>query len=454
MGTPIPPSGPVLGIAERRMWRIHRLDPDSVSHNITLLLDTDGASTGHLVAGIECVLTRAGVLGSVITVDDEGTPYREPRAQSGRWIEECARWALGAGPVDGDVEQLADALARLPFDLTTHTPVRARVVGSTVVLSFHHLAVDDTSWPLLLGSILAGRWIGAAHSEAPTGEPLTPIDAVENVDPARVGLAVEHARATWAAPGIAFPLSGELPAATPEQSWLAPLDEAPGRQLRQHLDAADLAAFTAFAPTVGATGSAALVALTALTVTAVTGAHDHVLLVPADNRGPGHTPDRVGYCGNIIPIRFTFDLEGSVGEALRAGVAAIYAAMTYADVDFGSVLTALRHSGGRFPVVEILASVRTAPMCGVQVPAGMSVDYRSISTGLAPYPLSLAVELADDGRAHLEVDFQLGTGEVVAEHAAAVVVSLLHRLPSAVDEPLAALLGATPTQQSRKRGSA
>ncbi|QKT05901.1 peptide synthetase [Gordonia sp. X0973] len=468
VGTPEASSGQSLGAAERRMWRIHQLDPESVSHNITLLLRGDGRSAQQLIVGIESTIAGAAVLSSTIAVvDDE--PRREPATTTGRWIEPGGLWALGGGTVGEGIgaQATASALARTPFDLTREAPVRARVFGSDdgpveVVLSFHHLAVDDTSWPLLLGSMLRGgldadsrlarsRYVDSA-SASPTldhrptrstdAEPvdyrLTRSTDAEPVD--RLPLAVEHARETWAAPGIRFPLSDELPSTTPEQSWLVPLDEAPGQQLRRDLDPGDLAAFAAYAPTIGGTANAALIALTALTVSALTGAYDHVLLVPADNRRPEQAPDLVGYCGNIIPIRFTFDPDGTVDDAMRAGLASIYAAMTYADVDFGSVLTALRRSGGRFPVVEIMGSVRNAPMRGIPVPDGVTVDYRSVSCGIAPYPMTLAIELADDGSAHLEVDCQLGTGEVIAERAVAAVTDLLHQIPPAAHEPLAALL--------------
>ncbi|GED96383.1 peptide synthetase [Gordonia crocea] len=431
------------------MWRIHQLDPDSVSHNITLLLSVAGTTAERVIAGIESTIANAAVLGSTITLDDDEQPRREPAKAIGRWAEPGGLWTLGKGPIGDGItpERTAAALARTPFDLTREVPLRARVFAAgsdgrvPVVLSFHHLAVDDTSWPLLLGSILAGGWTGdpdAAPSTAP--------------EPTSAQLAVDYARTTWAADDVRFPLSGELPATTAEQSWLAPLDEAPGQQLRTDLDPDDLVAFTAFAPSVGGTGNAALVGLIALTVTALTGATDHVLVVPADNRQPGQTPDRVGYCGNIIPIRFTFDPSDTVDAAMRAALASIYASMSHADVDFGTILTALRTSGGRFPVVEILGSVRNSPMRGIPVPDGVSVEYRSISSGIAPYPLTLAIEVADEVSAHLEVDFQLGTGEIIADRAAEVVATLLHRIPTAANQPLAALLDsvkATPTGASR-----
>lgn len=449
-----------LGVAERRMWRIHRLDPESVSHNITLLLECRGVTAEHLVAGVEAAVSGAEVLGSVIFDDDDntGTPRRLPREASGRWYIPGRCWGLGTSGIDvgsgttiDTCAEVGAELARTPFDLASEIPVRAWVDGSTLVLSVHHLAVDDTSWPLLLGAILAGQWPGPApdtprgsstpsHRRPASGSVAT--TAAVGASPERLERAVSHARGTWAQEGIRFPLSGQLPDTTPEDSWLAPIDEAPGAQLRRDLDPADLEAFAAFASTVGGTANAALVALCAVSAATLTGASDLVILVPADNRRPGQSPEKVGYCGNIVPIRFTFDPASTTRQAMRDAVSAIYAAMEFTDVDFGPILTALRNSGGRFPVVEIMASVRPAPMRHITPPPGVDVDYRSISTGIAPYPLTLAIELAGPGRAHLEVDYQHGTGDLVAERAAGIVADLLHRIPTDADEPLSSLIDA------------
>jgi len=127
---------------------------------------------------------------------------------------------------------------------------------------------------------------------------------------------------------------------------------------------------------------------------------------------------------------------------MRDAVAAIYAAMEFTDVDFGPILTALRSSGGRFPVTEVMASVRPSPMRHIETPPGVDVNYRSVSSGIAPYPVTLAIELAGPNRAHLEVDYQHGTGDAVAERAADVVSDLLHRIPTDGQQPLSSLIDA------------
>ncbi|WP_067660799.1 hypothetical protein [Nocardia harenae] len=416
-----------FGIAERRMWKIYELDPDSLSHTIGLVLRFDGSYTvAGLVDAVELVVREAAVLGSVVAVD-AGVPRRVPGGTVGEWLEPGAEWAWNAPAAS------ADELVRIPFRLTEEPPLRVRVRadgdGVTVLFVVHHLAVDDTSWPLLLGTLVSGAWPDAAA-----------VPPIQRPAP-QVERAVEHARQTWAADGIRFPLSGELPGVSAEESWLAPMDEGAGARLVEPVDPAAVTALDAVARELGGTANALLIAVTALGVHALTGAEEHVLLVPADNRQPGDRPDRVGYSGNIVPMRFAVDPAASVRATLRAAVAVVYRAMEFAGVDYGTVLTALRAAGGRFPVAEIMASVRTAPLRGIPVPEGARVTCDAVFTGIAPYPLTLAFELAPGGGVHLEVDHQLDAVDAaVARRAAALLTALVARVPAALDGTVAALV--------------
>lgn len=435
-----------LTVAERRMWKIYRLDPDSVSHNIGLILDFTGAHTlDSVIAAFELMVREAAVLSSVIVAADEGDPRREPLEHTGRWVEPGAVWEWGILPPHGgpaapgesigreQIRAAAEAAARAPFDLTREPPLRARIFANadgavTVVLVVHHLAVDDTSWPLLLGTLISGARRAAA------GRPSRPARAASPDD---VDRALRHAQQTWAAADIRYPLSGELPGDSAEQSWLAPLVDAAGIRLETPIEPADITALDDVARDVGATLNALLIGVCAVSVYALTGAGDHVLLVPADNRDPGDGPDRVGYSGNIVPMRFRFDPAASVRESLRAAVSVVYRAMEFATVDYGTVLTALRNAGGRFPVAEIMASVRNAPLRGIPVPDRGPVHYESVFHGVGNYPLTLAFERGADERVHLEVDYQPeAAGADLARGAGAVVSALVAAVPRTLDRPL------------------
>lgn len=456
---PAAPAEPgAFGVAERRMWKIYRLDPDSVSHNIPLVLEFGaGYTLDALRASLELLVRKAAVLDSVVAEDADGVPRRVPAGTEGRWAEPGAIWEWGAIPdpaeagpaaaagarhpgttVDGaplaaDLAATVELFARTPFRLTEEPPLRARLIarpdgGVTLILVVHHLAVDDTSWPLLLGTLVSGVWPEQAG------------DAVHALAAPSVADALRHAERTWAAPGVRYPLSGALPEIGAAESWLAPMDDGDGARLARPIDPADVTALEQVARRVGATANAVLIAVCALGVYALTGAADHVLLVPADNRQPGDTPDRVGYSGNIVPMRFAVDPEASTEDALRQAVAVVYRSMEFAAVDYGAVLTALRQSGGRFPVAEIMASVRNAPLRNIPVPPGAQVSCAAVFTGIAPYPLTLAFEMGADGGVHLEVDHQLAVVDTAAaERAARVLAALVHRLPAALATPVAAL---------------
>uniref|UniRef100_UPI0024570491 condensation domain-containing protein n=1 Tax=Nocardia carnea TaxID=37328 RepID=UPI0024570491 len=175
-----------LAVAERRMWKIYQLDPDSISHNIGLILDFTGSHTiGSVIAAFEVMVRNAAVLSSVIVTGAAGDPRREAIEHTGRWAEPGAVWEWGTLPPHAaltatgtpigreQIRAAAEALAQAPFDLTREPPLRARIFADadgavTVALVVHHLAVDDTSWPLLLGTLVSGSW------PAVTGRPARP----------------------------------------------------------------------------------------------------------------------------------------------------------------------------------------------------------------------------------------------------------------------------------------
>ncbi len=451
-----------LGAAERRMWKIYELDPASISHNIGLVLTfTGGYTAAAVAAAFELMVRRAEVLGSVVAVGADGAPHRvrpAPRSPhpepAGRWLVPNEVWAWGNGPVGADESTVDDpvALARAAFDLGREPPIRARIgpgadgsVRLTMVL--HHLAVDDTSWPLLLGTLASGVWPGpsapgGAVEPVPGGaaEPV-PGGAVEPVPGGTaVGRALRHATDTWAAADVRYPLSGQLPADSATESWLAPLVDRPGIRLLRPVATDDVDALGRVAQEIGATRNALLIAVCAVGVHALTGSTDHVLLVPVDNRRPGETPDRVGYCGNIVPIRFVVDPAATIRDTLRDAVSAIYRAMEFATVDYGAVLTALRQAGGRFPVAEVMASVRNAPLRGIPAPPGRRVNCETVFNGVGNYPLTFAFEIAPDDGVHLEFDYQPEVvTELLAESAVEVISELVQRIPDSLELVVAEL---------------
>lgn len=436
-----------MGIAERRMWKIYELDPDSISHNYGVLLEFDDSYTlDGVVAAYERLVNASDVLSSVVTVGDDGVARREPKRWDGRWVVPGRVWEWGSMPEseeaiegrshDEVVRAAAEALSTASFRLREDPPIRARAYagengGVSMVLVLHHLAGDETALPPILSKLVARP--GAAEAPAPQA-PARPVAALDR--------AVRHAERTWAAEGIRYPLSGELPTTTPEESWFSVMGEGPGAYLTHPIEQAGVTALAGVAREIGATPNAMFIVVSALSIAALTGADDYVLLVPADNRQPGEAADKVGYCGNVVPMRFTFDPAASTKDALREAVSTVYGAMEFSSVDYGPILTALRGGGGRFPVAEVMALVKNTPLRGVPIPDGARVSCETVFKGVVHYPLALAFEISEDDRVRLEVEYRTDIlDDAYARRAAAVVADLVARVPAALDRPLRDLFG-------------
>ncbi|MFC3243486.1 condensation domain-containing protein [Gordonia humi] len=424
-----------LGIAERRMWKIYEIDPESDSHNFAVAL-TFGApyTIEQIVTSTERTIASSRVVGSVIEVSGDA-PRRVPAPREGRWTVPGRVWEFG--DIAADVAASPQLVAQAPFELTREQPWRVRIRrlddGTvSMLLVIHHIGGDETILPPVLTALVSGEaasWSGGGTAVDPSARTGAHADA-----------AVRHAWATWAAEGIRYPLSGELPSTTPEESWVSVMGEGRGALLHRRLSDDVVARLIAFAREVDATPNSLFVAVSALTVYAVTGADDFVILVPADNRGPAETVDEVGYSGNIVPMRFRFGLAGTVGDALRSAVATVFEAMEHSSVDYGTVLTALRGAGGRFPVAEIMTLVKNAPLRGVPIPAGAHVTCETVFKDVVHYPLSISFEFDEHDAVHLELEYRTDVlDERYAERVADAAERLTAGLPDTADTPLTSL---------------
>ncbi|WOC12963.1 condensation domain-containing protein [Gordonia sp. MP11Mi] len=422
-----------LGTAERRMWKIYEIDPTSDSHNFAVHLNFGAPYTlDQIVESMEKLIASSEVIGSVIEVADDG-PRRRSAPLVGRWTNPGRVWEFG--DIAADVDASAQVVAQEPFELTREQPWRVRIRtlddGTiSVILVIHHIGGDETILPPVLTALVSGKaasWSGGGTAVDPSARTRAHADA-----------AVNHARSTWAADGVRYPLSGELPSTSPEESWVSVMGEGRGALLHRRVPDDVVAGLVGFARTVDATPNSLFVAVSALTVYAVTGTDDFVILVPADNRAPAETVDRVGYSGNIVPMRFTFDPAATVGDTVRAAVSTVFESMEHSSVDYGTILTALRGSGGRFPVAEIMALVKNAPLRGVPVPDGAHVTCETVFADIVHYPLSITFEFDEQDAVHLELEYRTDVLDgAAAERIADVVDVLTSRLPESADVPLA-----------------
>ncbi|MFC9892485.1 amino acid adenylation domain-containing protein [Nocardia sp. NPDC127579] len=150
-----------LSAAQRRMWFLQQLDPSDTTLNICVAYQLDGPlDTPRLRSAFETVVARHEVLRTRYHVGADGEPYQVSRPQAEFDWHEHDLTELAAGGREPRVTVLARREFARPFDLSADSPLRASLIRTAerthvLVLTVHHIAWDDDSWPVFFAEISA-----------------------------------------------------------------------------------------------------------------------------------------------------------------------------------------------------------------------------------------------------------------------------------------------------------
>ncbi|MFG2827164.1 condensation domain-containing protein [Streptomyces sp. NPDC048434] len=435
-----------LSHAQRRMWLMDRLGHGDASYSVPfatrlrgpLDLDALAAALTSLVRRHEILRTRYG--------QQDGAPYQEvlpaPEALALRVVESDA---------DGSAALLAEEAHR-PFDLAAGTLPRALVLrhgeqDHTVLLTFHHIAIDGASLDTVAGE-LARVYSAAVQGTTPEEQP----EPAQYADFARREQAaadrLEEGLSLWAGrlEGVSplrLPRPAQPPADTgirPAGTHTAPLDpRVPaalrelGRQHRATLFTVALAA--SFAALHRFTGQDDL-------VIGVAGTHRQ----GADMRG------LVGLCVNTLPVRVNAAGDPSFTALLERVREALLDAQQRREVPFDLVLerlgAAARDTDGT-ALIRVTADVLGAPAT-LRLP-GTVDEYVEVGAGEAKFDLSFGM-VDTDAPAGI---VQYSRTALDEEAAAALGAHYAALLTAVADEPglrLSRLPGAPPAPRGEPGG--
>ncbi|MCX4849519.1 amino acid adenylation domain-containing protein [Streptomyces sp. NBC_00893] len=169
-----------LSSAQRRMWFAQQRGPDSASYNICVGFRISGElDPARLRRAFESVVAHQDILRTVYRTDADGLPVQLVLPSIDLPWETVDCRALPAGTdAEDEVERLAGEHGRPAFDLTKDCPLRALLLGlgareHVLVLSAHHIAIDDQSWAPLLHTAAERYRSGPSGHEA--GRPPSPV---------------------------------------------------------------------------------------------------------------------------------------------------------------------------------------------------------------------------------------------------------------------------------------
>ncbi|MFC4046555.1 amino acid adenylation domain-containing protein, partial [Dactylosporangium siamense] len=160
-GEPLP-----LSFAQRRLWFLHRLEPDSAEYNVSMTIRWPGdLDVDALAVALAALVDRHEMLRTRLVDDNDGVPWQviDPAPE---------RFALPVVdlPADG-VEAWLAADRQAPFDLAAGPLIRATVLrlaaGEHVLaLAMHHIVSDEWS-AVVLRRELAALYAGEVLAELP-----------------------------------------------------------------------------------------------------------------------------------------------------------------------------------------------------------------------------------------------------------------------------------------------
>jgi len=361
-----------LSTAQRRMWFLERVEPNTAVFNVPIALRYRGElSVERLTQALGRLVERHETLRSTFG-EREGEPFQRIHAPHEVRIE-----VIDCG--DADLVRRLRLEAWRPFDLESSPPIRAALLRTShtdgvLLLLLHHIVCDDWSMGVLTRDLVA-FYDGQ-------GDRLPP-------------LAIQYADvAEWEADQLAGAETAESLLWWREHLRNLPVDSLPPRGtalaggLRAIAVRPELAAQLV---EVGRRRRATLFMLLRAAIDALVyclwETTDIVIGSPFANRERPETSDLIGLLLNPLAIRTRVRPDATLGELVDGARAAILAAYEHRQVPFEAVLSARDDPRSRNPF-SVWLSVQNAPAPALRV-AGLEIETLLVEPDVPKFGLSL-----------------------------------------------------------------
>ncbi|MFI6813455.1 amino acid adenylation domain-containing protein [Nonomuraea sp. NPDC050328] len=373
-------SVPALTPAQRRLWFLDKLAPDSSAYNIQLV--------EHLRGPLD-VETLGKALASV-AARHEVLRWRVPDAGGLPYVEVDPPGEAPFTVTDGELDAIVQAEAGHRFELATGPLWRAVLVRRApeehvLVLTFHHAVFDGWSQRPLLDDL------SRAYRHGPLEPPpaaFADYAAWRAARDARRGpgdLAWWREHLAGVAPVLELPGDRPRPAAQTYNGAMVT------RRLGADLDRA--------ARELGVTVPAVLLAGLGELLRRVTGRDDLVIGTPIDDRRHEAFQDLVGFFVEITPLRLRMGERDSFADRVAAASDELLSALAHPGATLETVVEALAlpRDPRRSPLVQVLFNVYNFPAPHLDLPG---VRAGSLEAGQPGSPFDLTVYVAERDGGH------------------------------------------------------
>ncbi|MFH8768881.1 non-ribosomal peptide synthase/polyketide synthase [Streptomyces sp. NPDC017958] len=425
-----------VSYAQRRLWFLNRMDPDSPLYNVPAVLRLRGRlDRAALRDAVRDVAVRHETLRTVFPAVD-GEPVQ-------RVLDGTDHLDLPVrAATEADLPELIAELTGQGFDLTAEPPLRATLLAlgeeeHLMVLVMHHIASDAWSWRPFAGD-LSTAYAARAEGTAPAWQPL-PVSYADYALWQREVLGegeAEIARqlAFWRdtlrgiPEELPLPVDRHRPAGGPH----------PAADVRFTLDAELHERLVALAREHGVSLFMVLQAGLAALLTRLGGGTDIPLGTPVAGRTDEALDDLVGFFVNTLVLRTDTGGNPAFAELLDRVRQTDLAAYAHQDLPFERLVEELNpeRSLARHPLFQVMLTLEHASGTALDLPGGLTATVERGTAKWARYDLSFGL-----GERHTE-DGAPGGVDGVLEYSTALfdpatarsladrLVRLLHEVAS------------------------
>jgi hypothetical protein len=355
-----------LSPGQESLWFVQQLVPDCAAYNMAVAVTLHFAvDVDRMAKAVARTIRGHGLLHSVYRLVDDGIRRvpTDPATMPAAWtVVDCT------GMDDETLRRRAVELSRRPFRLDRELPVRLRLLRRTgadvLLLTAHHLIVDDIGHLAILRAVLS------AYSGCGAERPADDYD--EFVTRQRDHLGSPRARAAekyWRAE-----LSG-LESPAPLSQFPRPPDyRYQGAEVVSWLPPELMAAVRDAAVRENVTTFVYLMTVFQVLLYRFTGRTDFLVGYPATQRSPRRFAASIGYFVSPLPLRATVDPHESFQATLRRTNKRFWAGLLHRDYP-GALIPAL---------IETRADRRLPGLVSVLFGTNTEVPGDLMSTAIRP----------------------------------------------------------------------
>lgn len=421
------PRGPIardggfpLAPAQRRLWFLQKLQPESPRYHLAGFLHLTGRLDSEaLIQSVDDILRRHETLRTAFPLTEEGpVQFLLPESSLAVPVEDLSPFPEARR--EGEALRRAVEAAQRPFDLERGPLMRARLLrlddrSHRLVLVFHHLVFDGRSVDLFLRELAA--FYQARGAGRPALLPPLPIRYVDDACRQRERTEEEtmaRQRAYWTRE-----LEGAQAAVLPTDRPRPAVPSDRGGTHSFFLPAELLAPLRALSRREGVTLFMTLFAAWNALLSRYSGQSDLCVGVPIDGRDRSELEGLIGFFVNTLALRTDLSGDPSFIALLGRVRKKALSAQAHRDFPFERLVETLNpaRDAGQTPLFQILFAWQP-PASAVPDAAGLSFAWSRIRTETALFDLALEMTESGEGaRGEIEYRAELFNEETIVRMA-------------------------------------